>query len=199
MKTKELKGMFDDFEQSQYEKAKFHISQLEQKYMYLYKKESDIANLTYEKELIEFDIMRKIEDEISCSTANLFLGLMLNKVYNNAYEYFKEKKKEYKNDFIFLTSRIKHDILKNNDNFKLQDMTNLNYGTHYVFTYKYKSKLFDICIPNFQNVNTKNWKDLFDGYMIYKVENMVNTRIFYGLDYKKVSEDFNEYIKGLEK
>jgi len=199
MKTKELKSVFDDFEQSQYEKAKYQISQLEQAYIFFHKKESDIYNLTYEKGLIEFDIMRKIENEISCSTANLFLGLMLNKVYNNAYEYFNDKKKEYKNDFVFLTSRITQSILKGNDSFKLQRMTNLNYGTHYVFTYKYKRKLFDICIPNFQNVNIKNWRDLFDGYMIYKVEDSVNTRLFYGLDYKKVSDEFEKYIKGLEK
>lgn len=185
----------------------------------LAKKEEEIANLIYEKDLIKEDILNSIRNELNGSAWNAFRGFKP-ELLENAHrwgnhskdkdywsEWSKSKKKceEHKKDcktsFEFVNNFITQNILKNNPDYKYaNEVLDWNYSTSYEFAYDIHGTRIWVSIPNFSNANEKNYKEILAGYAIrYKESEHVIELLVADLDYKKVADALENWINEKEK
>ena len=165
-------------------------------------KQKLIEDLKYESDLIEQDMINNIKVDLYQSSYNLF-GYISASHFIDAQRYLhtddKEKKKEYKPSFKLITDRIKKEILKDNNEFKLKDISNYFYETSFEFEYKYKNHIIRIDIPMYSSAYTKNYNDLLYGYKCYlnTSEHCYELK-FYDLNYKTFADKLEKYINELE-
>ena len=165
-------------------------------------KQKLIEDLKYESDLIEQDMINNIRVDLHQSSYNLF-GYISASYFIDAQRYLhtnvKENKKEYKPSFKLITNRIKKEILKDNNEFKLKDISNYFYETSFEFDYKYKNHIIRIDIPMYSSAYTKNYNDLLYGYKCYLNTNEHCYELkFYDLNYKTFADKLEKYINELE-
>lgn len=134
------------------------------------KKQEQINDLTYEKELIIGNVIDCIKEDLNESAYNLF-RYCNSHVLREAWFYFnhqhddesvfcisqsgKSLKKEYEGAFNFVTAVINKNILFEDPDFVLTGVTDFNFSSSYEFEYSYKDKKLRIGIPAFPNANDK--------------------------------------------
>lgn len=169
-------------------------------------KQTLIDELTYEKQLIEADIIDIIRVDIHNSRYNILYG-MYDKIYMNVFRYFwhkddKEWFKTNEEDETELKSVFEYalDIIKNaffpQYNFELVEVIDFWYSTSYEFHFKYKDKMIDIAIPCFSHANKENYMHLLGGYrVLYQEDKHVWKTIASDLDYHKVAQQLQQWIE----
>ena len=106
---------------------------------------------------------------------------------------------KYKKSFKFITDKIKKEILKDNNDFKLKDISNYFYETSFEFEYEYKNHIIRIDIPMYSSAYTKNYNDLLYGYKLYLETNPHCYELkLWDLNYKTFADSLETYIKDLE-
>lgn len=202
MFNEELKKFALGYEAYENAKALEIVNNINNKKEKMKQKQKLIEDLKYESDLIEQDMINNIKVDLYQSSYNLF-GYISASHFIDAQRYLhtddKEKKKEYKKSFTFITNKIKENILKNNNEFKLKDISNYFYETSFEFEYKYKNHIIRIDIPIYSNAYTKNYNDLLYGYKCYlnTSEHCYELK-FYDLNYKTFADKLEKYINELE-
>lgn len=202
MFNEELKKFALGYEAYENAKALEIVNNINNKKEKMKQKQKLIEDLKYESDLIEQDMINNIKIDLYQSSYNLF-GYISASHFIDAQRYLhtddKEKKKEYKPSFKLITDRIKKEILKDNNEFKLKDISNYFYETSFEFEYKYKNHIIRIDIPIYSNAYTKNYNDLLYGYKCYlnTSEHCYELK-FYDLNYKTFADKLEKYINELE-
>ena len=202
MFNEELKKFALGYEAYENAKALEIVNNINNKKEKMKQKQKLIEDLKYESDLIEQDMINNIKVDLYQSSYNLF-GYISASHFIDAQRYLhtddKEKKKEYKKSFTFITNKIKENILKNNNEFKLKDISNYFYETSFEFEYKYKNHIIRIDIPIYSNAYTKNYNDLLYGYKCYlnTSEHCYELK-FYDLNYKTFADKLEKYINELD-
>lgn len=204
MFSEELKKFALGYEVYENTKALEIVNNIKNKKEKMKKKQTLIEDLKYESDLIEQDMINNIKIDLYHSSYNLF-GHISASMFTEAICYFnkrvddKEKKKEYKKSFNFITNKIKEEILKNNNEFKLKDITDYFFKTAFEFEYKYKNHIIRIDIPIYSSAYIKNYNDLLYGYRLYlKTSSNCYELKFYDLNYKTFADSLEKYINDLE-
>lgn len=183
-------------------KALVIVNDINSKKEKIKQKQKLIEDLKYESNLIEQDMINNIKIDLYHSSYNLFSYISAS-YFIDAIRYLhtddKEKKKEYKKSFTFITNQIKENILKNNNEFKLKDINNYFFETSFEFEYEYKNHIIRIDIPMYSNAYIKNYEDLLYGYKCYlnTSEHCYELK-FYDLNYKTFADKLEKYINKLE-
>lgn len=192
--------------QEKYENAKALeiVNTIKKKKEKIKQKQTLIEDLKYESYLIEQDMINNIKVDLCHSSYNLF-GYISSSRFVEAQHYLtskiddKEKKKEYKKSFNFITNKIKEEILKNNGDFKLKNIVSYFYETTFQFEYEYKNHTVRIDIPIYSNADIKNYEDLLYGYKLFlKTSSSSYKLALYNLDYQAFANELEKYINSLE-
>ena len=183
-------------------KALVIVNDINSKKEKIKQKQKLIEDLKYESNLIEQDMINNIKIDLYNSSYNLFSYISASH-FIDAQRYLhtddKEKKKEKKKSFTFITNQIKENILKNNNEFKLKDISNYFYETSFEFEYKYKNHILRIDIPMYSSAYIKNYEDLLYGYRLYlQTSSHCYDLKFYDLNYKTFADKLEKYINELE-
>jgi hypothetical protein len=131
---------------------------------------------------------------------NIFEGFQP-KIYNETLAYFykraetEEDLKSFKVSYDWFLNTVKKKILSNDDNFKLVQMYELNYGAGIELNYDYKDQKYAVRIPNFFNTNALNYENILEGYAILKIEGNCLSEVINGLDYQEVAMKFQALLK----
>lgn len=192
-------------------KAKLLLNKINHKQDLINKKNEQIENLNYEKDLITEDIVHTIKNSLQDSEFNLIWGA--SSVYRDAWRYgynkdypdaniFKddETKDKAKKAYKWVTDSIKEKILLNNKKFKLKSISVYGYDNQgYSFYYTYGKQAFEIYIPMFNTTNKDNYKEMLLGYRILiKTSDNCWKCILYNIDYHQLANNFKEYLEKLE-
>ena len=204
MFNEELKKFALEYEIHENTKALEIVNNIKNKREKIKQKQKLIEDLKYESDLIEQDMINNIRVNLNNSSYNLF-GYISASMFTEAICYFnkrvndKEKKKEYKKSFNFISNKIKEEILKNNNEFKLKDITNYFFETAFEFEYKYKNHIIRIDIPIYSSAYIKNYEDLLYGYRLYiKTSTNSYELKFWDLNYQTFADSLEKYINNLE-
>lgn len=206
MVTDTWDAFLDAFEEKEQNENQRLIDKLNLINERLIKKDYDIKELNYERNLILKDLIEIIKS-IKYSALSLIGGIK-DEAYWQAWKYFwlknqKEKSeedkkdlKEYKgifnllvNDFIF------NKLLSKNKDFKLKEISMFNYGEQYWFQYTYKNKVVEIVVPCFSCANEKNYLDIMCGYKFYECDDYVRRIIASNLNYKELAKSIEKWAK----
>lgn len=165
-----------------------------------------IDELTYEKQLIESDILDVIKTDIHNSSYNILYG-MYDKIYLSIWQYFwhkddkewfkthEENEAELKSVYEYALDRIKDAFFPQYD-FELVEIIDFGYSTSYEFHYKYKDQMIEIVIPCFSHANKDNYEYLLGGYrVLYQQSTHVWSTIAFDLDYHKVAQQLQQWIE----
>lgn len=163
-------------------------------------KQTLIEDLKYESGLIEQDMINNIKVDLYNSSYNLFVCVSASR-FTDAQKYFRNNTSAEikKQSFDFIIALIKENILKNNDDFKLKDISNYFDGTAFEFEYEYKNHTIRIDIPMYSSAYINNYNDLLYGYKLYlKTGSNVYELKFWDLNYKTFADSLEKYINDLE-
>lgn len=197
-----LKTFADTLEVQRLAEAKNIIDGINNKKRKIKAKKEQIEDLQYESDLITRDIINTIKIDLYRSEYNLFSMISANTFWE-AWTYKgtkkwddKEKKKEFKKSYNFIVDRIKEEILKNNDEFKLINIIDSNYSTFYNFEYEYKDIKIGISIPIYIHANKDNYEDLLKGYRALICQSGACwQQIICDLNYREVADKLESYLK----
>ena len=176
-------------------------------------KVEQINTLTYENNLICLDLIQIIKEDLAHSSLNIFRGFS-STLLKNAYKYFDvtyndkgaennmsiDEKESITKAFDYVITYANHFILGDNEEFHCSGMYEMETGL--LLGYNYLNQQILIALPDFANVDTKNFFALLDGYAAYvgvpagdKVSWELISR---DLDYTKVAEDIHKWAAEVE-
>lgn len=174
------------------------LQQIKLKEQRLADKTAAIAQLQYEKELIEKDIVDAIKTELNNSCINIFAYYnpgILGDIWRWWKNRDKEENKQLKASLDYILSIIKSKLLNNDDNFILKNIYDCNYSSAYEFVFDYKGKEILVHIPVFSNITKENKPYIMCGYMVQYTKNEnVWALITRGFDTNKISQDLKEWL-----
>ena len=111
----------------------------------------------------------------------------------------KEQNEEIEDTYNFVLHRINHFMLKDNPDFKLIEIIMYNYGEGYEFVYQYKNSKVQIFIPLFERATSENYPLFLNGYSFHIYENEYSIKqVFNDINYKKIAEKIEEWVKNYE-
>lgn len=165
-------------------------------------KQHKINELTYEKELIENDIIDIIKTTVHSSKCGLFWG-MRDSIFTDTWRYFwhkddnewsEEDKTKFKTSYEYVIRTLKEEFFKDYD-VELVEVIEFWYGVSYEFTYKYKNQTIRIEVPCYSMANKENYAYLLNGYRALYPENERSwSTIAYGIDYRDIIEKLHQWI-----
>lgn len=170
-------------------KAQYALEETKKRLEKANKKQEEIDNLKYEKELILGNVFDLIREDIAQSYYNIFRFFNTSELLWEAWKYssFKRQgrlqeieeshKKEpeycksledFENAYDFVLRTVKDRLIpeKYRDESTLVEIVDWSYSIAYEFTFKYKDIEFIICVPMFNNVNDKNYLEMLSGYVL---------------------------------
>lgn len=195
-----LKRFALGYEEYENAKALLIVNDINAKKEKIKQKQRLIEDLKYESDLIEQDMIRNIKVDLYSSAYNLF-GYIPSSHFKEAQQYFKNNTDDEakKKSFSFITNKIKEEILKNNNEFKLKEIVDYLYETAFEFEYEYKNHIIRIDIPMYSNAYIKNYNDLLYGYRLYiQTSSNCYELKFWNLDYRAFADSLEKYINDLK-
>lgn len=165
-------------------------------------KQHEINELTYEKELIENDIIDIIKTNVHSSKCSLFWGLR-DSIFTDTWRYFwhkddnewnEEDKTKCKTSYEYVIRTLKEEFFKDYD-VELIEIVEFWYGVSYEFAYKCKNQIIRIEVPCYSMANTENYAYLLNGYRALYQENERSwSTIAYSIDYRDIIEKLHQWI-----
>lgn len=166
-------------------------------------KQHEINELTYEKELIEDDIIDVIKTNVHNSKCGLFWGIR-DSIFTDTHRYFwhkddnkwsEEDKEKYKTSYEYVIETLKEKFFKDYNDVELIEVVEFWYGVSYEFTYKYKNQTIRIEVPCYSMANKENYGYLLNGYRALYAENEYSwNTIAYGVDYRDIIEPLHKWM-----
>lgn len=178
--------ILDKYEAIDVAKAGYALSEINKRVGKANKKQEEIDNLIYEKELIIGDVINLIREDISQSYYNIFSFVRIRNLLWEAWDYFWLKKEgetekehlkgpegsisleDFEKSYNVVIGTVKDKLIpeKYRDESILVEIMDWNLSTAYEFTFKYKDIEFIIGVPMFKNANNKNYLEMLSGYTL---------------------------------
>ena len=206
--TEDLRRLWMDKEEKDKLDAEDLLKTIKTKQDKIKAKEDLIENLLYEKSLITQDLCKSVK-EIQDSYFGLFRYIVNGDFMWRTWKYFnykdevendeeltEEEKERYRNDFEFVTVRIKR-AFELDDDFELLAVSMYNYYAGYYFQYKYTGDKYrheeiEIYIPDFTRGDIQD----IGGYHInYKSSECCWDYIANGLDYHELAKTLKKWLE----
>ena len=180
-----MTGWFEDIDEwRKHAKANFEesvkesTSELKRRIKRMDAKEAVIKELEWEYALLRKDVCEFIKKDLIFSDINVFGGNSSNMLYDAfrwqanmgnadfARSVGEETAKKCEVSYDYVTSTVKRNIMKDDEEFEFADITEYNYGDAYIFEYRYKGIPLQIAIMNFERANYKNLRDFLEPYSV---------------------------------
>lgn len=178
-------SFMSDYQDTMKQKASFVVQSIKNRIELQSKKQEQIDNLTYEKNLIVNDIVELIKEDLTDSAYNIFFGILIadamhrawnyhralseNKLDTLSYKDYNDKEvtvEDFEISYNFVLNEIKRRLIpeKYHKKLKVIEITMCNYGARYSWKFKIDGVEFMIEVPIFSYTNKDNYIDMLAGY-----------------------------------
>ena len=212
----DLSHIFDNYmlslEEKEKAEAEYVLNQYKDRLAKVDKKDEEIKNLTYERNLIFQDAMSIVNNDIKNSALNIFRymdGMFLwkawkyhfypNEITDDNGKVDEKKTKEYKSCLDYAKSIIEARFFENNKKFKYSKILMYNYGAYYEFEYTYGKGTLEIAVPVFGGVNEKTYVDTMGGYAVRYVDGNVHYLLAQGFDFDIIKKNIKAWCDKVDK
>lgn len=185
----DLKPFIEDEEKQEIIKSQYALDETKRRLEKANKKQEEIDNLKYEKDLILENVFSHIKEDIAQSYYNIFRYLIVDDLLWEAWKYslYKNKGsleeiekshkenpeyckplKDFEDSYNFVVEKVKIRLIpsKYKDESNLVEIIDCNRSSSYEFKFKYKDVEYAICVPVFVNANKDNYAELLSGYKL---------------------------------
>lgn len=172
------------------------LKEIEENTNRIAKKEEQIKELSFEKKLIQEDLIQKVK--YLENAFEIRFTAYKEKKFNSAWCYYYSKNIELKNDYEDIKKLLEYIFFDSNeDYFKLTKILVFGFGWAYDFYYQYEGdKEIMIRIPMFNKANEDNLYYLLQGYSLYKVVSETRyDQIISSFNVKEIKEKINSLRK----